>query len=166
MSLAQRVIARAAQTRSRVPSLAPSQSPRGGGPGRRAVGQGRRPRSGYLRILGELSGARPRFCNSGCQRSCLKPSRDGEAYWTIIHRGTQRRPFGRVYLRVTPKAETPCAHGTLVRECHRRDVECSLASGIWAEQKAPHPMHCRACLGSRRPRPYGQVGMDLSLIHI
>ena len=82
-----------------------------------------------------------------------------EAYGTIIHRGAQRRPFGRVYLRVTPKAETPCAHGALVRECHRRDVKCSLASRIWAERPAPHPMHCRARLGSRRPRPYGQAGM-------
>ena len=139
MSPAQRVLARASQTRPRVPSLAPSQSPRGLRPGRRAVDQGRRSRSGYLRILGQLSGTRPRFCHPGCQRSCLKSSRDGEAYWTIIYCGTQRRPFGRVYLRVTPKAETPCAHGALVRECHRRDVKCSLASRIWAEQQCPIP---------------------------
>ena len=161
MSPAQRVLARAAQPRSRVPSLAASQSPRGVCTGRRAVGQRRRPRSGYLRVLGELSGTRPRVCASGCQRSCLKPSRDGEAYGAISHRGTQRRPFGRVYPRMTPKAETPCAYGTLVRECHRSDVKCPLASRIWAERQAPHPMHRRACLGSRRPRPYRQVGMDL-----
>ena len=71
--------------------------------------------------------------------------------------GTQRRPPRRVYIRVTPKAATPRAHGALVRECHRRDVECSLASRIWAEQKCPYPMHRRARLGGRCSRRWDKL---------
>jgi hypothetical protein len=78
----------------------------------------------------------------------------------MMHRGTQRRPLGRVSLRVTPKAETPCAHGARGRACHRRDVQCSRASRRGAERPAPQLMHGRrACLGSRRPSPYRQAGM-------
>ena len=154
MSSTQRVIARAAQTRPRVPNLAPSKSTRGACAGRRAVGQGCRPRSGYLRILGELSGTRPRFCDPCGQRPRLEPSRDREARWAIIFRGTQRSPLGRVYISLTPKAEIPCAHGALMCECYRRGVECPLAPGIRAEQKAPHQMYRCACLGSHRPRSW------------
>ena len=107
-----------------------------GVPGRRAVGQGRRREADIDAYLAVVRNSATVF-NAGCQRSCLKPSRDGEAYWTIIPRGTQRRPFGRVYLRVTPKAKTPCAHGALVRECHRRDVKCSLASRICGRSACP-----------------------------
>ena len=42
-------------------------------------------------------------------------------------------------MRVTSKTATSGAHGALVRQCHCRDVECSLASRIWAEQHAPIP---------------------------
>src|SRR4029450_2821570 len=140
MPPAKRIIARTSQTCPRVPGLAPSQSAPGPHAARRAVDPGGRSRSGHLRILGQLSGPGARLCDPGSQRSCLESSRDREACWTLIYCGTQRRPPGRVYIRVTPKATTPRAHGALVRECHRCDVECALASRIWAEQKCPYPM--------------------------
>jgi hypothetical protein len=152
MSPAKSILARASQTRPSVSSLAPSQSALGPRSARRAVDQGGRSRSGHLRIRGQWSGPGARLGDPGSQRSCLASSRDREACWTLMYCGTQRRPPGRVYLRVTPKAATPRAHGALVRECHRRDVECSLASRIGAEQQCPYPMHRRARLGGRCSR--------------
>ena len=152
MSPSQRVVTRAAETRQRVPSLAASQSARGACTGRRAGDEGRRSRGRHLCIPGELSGTRPWLCDPCCERPGVEPSGDREARRALICRGAQRHPLGRVYVRVTPKADTPGAHGAFVRQGHRSDVECSLASRIGAERQAPHPLHRRACLGSRCSR--------------
>jgi hypothetical protein len=88
MSPAKRIIARASQTRPRVPGMAPSPSTLGARSARRAVDQGGRSRSGHLRILGPCSGPGAWLCDPGSQRARLESSRDREACWTLIYCGT------------------------------------------------------------------------------
>jgi hypothetical protein len=89
----------------------------------------------------------------------VEPSRDREAHQALIYCGTQCGPLGRIYIRGTPKATTPCAHSALVRECHRRNMACPRATGIRAGQKAAYPMSRWARLGSSAPGHRGEAGM-------